>query len=193
MDSKDIIMQRLKKAKVEKTSRPEINFKPTTYEGNPVERMTLALKNAATNVVVKEEGEDINDIIKRQYPDAKRIVSNLPEITVATENPDNLEDPRLLDKTDLAVIKGKFGIIENGMIWIPQETRYKALFFIAESLLIILDKTQIVNNMHEAYKRKELEDFDYGVFIAGPSKTADIEQALVIGAHGAREVTVVLV
>ena len=35
--------------------------------------------------------------------------------------------------------------------------------------------------------------YNFGTFISGPSKTADIEQALVIGAQAARGVTVVLV
>lgn len=46
--------------------------------------------------------------------------------------------------------------------------------------------------MHEAYSRTEKGGYDYGVFMSGPSKTADIEQALVFGAHGPIQVLVVL-
>ena len=92
----------------------------------------------------------------------------------------------------MGVIRGEFGVIENGAVWIRQSTRYKALYFISESLVIVLDRHQIVNNMHEAYRHPYFNDFGYGCFIAGPSKTADIEQALVIGAHGPKAVTIIL-
>ncbi len=47
--------------------------------------------------------------------------------------------------------------------------------------------------MHEAML--EIENFNegYGVFISGPSKTADIEQSLVIGAQGPLSLTVFLI
>ena len=128
----------------------------------------------------------MNDFIKKAYPGAKRIASNLKSITCATFNPDDLEDPAELNGTDLAVIDGKIGVAENGAVWIEQDVKQRAIYFIAEKLVILLD-------MHEAYKLIDTGEYGFGTFISGPSKTADIEQALVMGAHGARDVMVVLI
>jgi len=143
-------------------------------------------------VIEVKEGQDINDIIKEVYPDAKEIASNLPEVTIATRNPDTVEDARQLNGTDVGIIRGVFGVAENGCIWIPQQMKEKVVCFISENLVILLPKSQIVNNMHEAYRRVEFNDYGYGTFISGPSKTADIAQVLVMGAQAARSVTVLL-
>ena len=57
---------------------------------------------------------------------------------------------------------------------------------------MLIDRSSIVNNMHEAYDRICMPETGLGTFISGPSKTADIEQALVMGAQAARGVTVVI-
>ena len=192
MSSKDDILAKIKANTHDEWKRPELAFTPLSYS-EPLVQFEKILKAVGGNCILLENGQDINEIILKTYPDAKRIASNLPEITCATVNPDTLEDPRELDGTDVGIIRGEFGVLDNGMIWINQHTRYKALFFISESLVILLDRNRLVNNMHEAYTQPDFDNFGYGCFISGPSKTADIEQALVIGAHGAKAVTVILV
>lgn len=191
MSSKEDILARLRKHAIEPVKRPEMTFEPLAYE-YPLEQFEKILQVAGASSVRLEAGQDVNEVIRSLYPEARSIASNLPGITCATVNPDLLEDPRELDGTDVAVIRGEFGVLENGMVWVKQQTRYKAVFFISEALVILLDRRRLVNNMHEAYAQPGFDDFGYGCFIAGPSKTADIEQALVIGAHGARAVTVIL-
>ena len=68
----------------------------------------------------------------------------------------------------------------------------RALPFICQHLVIVLPIKKLVPTMHQAYQSIDVSANGFGTFIAGPSKTADIEQALVIGAHGARSLVVYL-
>jgi len=103
-------------------------------------------------------------------------------------------DPHALDGLGLAVLPGDFAVAENGAVWVPgARLRPRALFVIAEHLALVVPAGEVVDDMHEAYGRVRFDGDGFGVFISGPSKTADIEQALVIGAHGARSCVVFLV
>ena len=159
---------------------------------DPLKQFVEMSKTVGGKVVELEKGQDINEVIKTCYPDAKVIASNLPDVTIANRNPDTVAEANDLNGTDVGVVRGVFGVAENGCIWIPQTMKEKAMCFISEYLVILLDRKQIVNNMHEAYQRVEFNSYGYGCFISGPSKTADIAQALVMGAQAARGVTVVL-
>lgn len=91
----------------------------------------------------------------------------------------------------LAVIVGKFAVAENGAVWITEDQMgQRALPFICENLAVVIHYKAIVPTMHEAYELLNNTTYGYGCFIAGPSKTADIEQSLVIGAHGPKSMTV---
>ena len=107
-------------------------------------------------------------------------------------NPDAVPDAQSLNGTGLGIIRGDFGVAENGCIWVPQAMKERAVCFISEHLVILLPKGCIVNNMHEAYRQIGFSDYGYGTFISGPSKTADIAQVLVMGAQASRSVTVIL-
>jgi L-lactate dehydrogenase complex protein LldG len=103
-------------------------------------------------------------------------------------------DPHTLEGLGLAVVPGAFAVAENGAVWVPGSAlRPRAVFVVTEHLALVVPAAEIVNDMHEAYRRISFPGAEFGTFIAGPSKTADIEQALVIGAHGARSCTVLLV
>ena len=169
------------------------DIKAITYS-DPLVQFIKMSESVGGQVIEVDAGRDINTLIKELYPEAKEIASNLPEITIATRNPDTVGRARDLNGTDVGIIRGMFGVAENGCIWIPQQMKEKAVCFISENLVILMPKSQIVNNMHEAYKRIEFDkEYDgYGTFISGPSKTADIAQVLVMGAQAARSVTVLL-
>lgn len=99
-----------------------------------------------------------------------------------------------LESVDTAFIDGSFGVAENGSVWLYESAFVNRLLpFICQHLVIILDVGAIVSEMHEAYRFIKIDKEGYGLFLAGPSKTADIEQSLVIGAHGARSTKVYLV
>ena len=149
-------------------------------------------KTVGGKVIEVKATDDLNAVIRTAYPDAKVFASNVKGIQ-ADLNPDTVATAADLNGTDVGIIQGEMGVAENGCIWVPQTMKERAIYFISEELVILLDKKNIVNNMHEAYKRVEMNNYGYGVFISGPSKTADIEQALVMGAQAARGVTVVLI
>ncbi len=200
MASKEDILKKYRANVREKFDMPSLDdIKAITYS-DPLVQFIRMSESVGGQVLEVAEGRDLNELIRELFPDAKEIASNLPEITIATRNPDTVGRARDLNGTDVGIIRGKFGVAENGCIWIPQQMKEKAVCFISESLVILLPKSQIVNNMHEAYARlskggddtAQFDDYGYGTFISGPSKTADIAQVLVMGAQAARSVTVLL-
>ncbi len=194
MSKKEDILSKYRANIRERFDMPDLtDIKGITYP-DPLLQFISMTENVGGKVVQVEPGKDINEIIKELYPDAKEIASNLPEITIATRNPDTIGSPQALNGTDVGIIRGDFGVAENACVWVPQAMEEKAVCFISENLVILLKKTEIVNNMHEAYKRIRFNEKynGYGTFISGPSKTADIAQVLVMGAQAARSATILL-
>ena len=192
MSTNEDILKRYRANIRQRFDMPDLtDIQAITYP-EPLVQFVKMSEMVGGQVIEVDAGRDINTLIQELYPDAKEIASNLPEVTIATRNPDTVGRARDLNGTDVGVIRGMFGVAENGCIWIPQQMKEKAVCFISENLVILLKKSEIVNNMHEAYKRIEFNDYGYGTFISGPSKTADIAQVLVMGAQAARSVTIFL-
>ena len=125
---------------------------------------------------------------------ARRVVCEVPEAGAGTVRMADLDDPHQLEDVELAILPGAFAVAENGAVWVPTGAlRHRGVFVVAEHLALVVSAGAVLDDMHEAYGRLRFDGPGFGVFVSGPSKTADIEQALVIGAHGPRSCTVFLV
>lgn len=194
MSTKEHILSRYRKNinVGEQYDMPNLDALEGVTYTDPVAQFISMSNTVGAKIAELEKDADINGLIKRLYPKAKVFASNMAEITIATLNPDTVGTAQELNGTDVGIVRGELGVAENGCVWIPQTMKERAVCFISEYLVIVLSRRAIVSNMHQAYARINMTDYGYGTFISGPSKTADIAQALVMGAQAARGVTVIL-
>lgn len=128
-----------------------------------------------------------------QFQKAKRIYSQVPGIE-SHFNLNSVDKPQDLEDLDFVIYPGEFAIAENGAIWVTdKDLKHRVIFFITQHLVLVVPKSKLLHNMHEGYQRLKFDEPRFGLFVSGPSKTADIEQSLVIGAHGCRSMQVFLI
>jgi len=187
------ILKSIKKNKPELVTLPTIDLDVFHEKVDLVETFKSNVELVGGSLRELKKNEDLDTVIKELYPKAQRIVSqkslsNLGSIAIEKESA-----AHSLENIDLAIIKGEFGVAENGAVWISEnDFPVRVLPFITNDLVIVLSEKDLCANMHQAYQKLANRDRTFGLFISGPSKTADIEQCLVIGAQGAMSLTIVL-
>lgn len=194
MASKNDILQSIKTHKPAKVPPlPELNIDAIQHH-DLYAQYAEALKDVGGEALVLESIADLEGKIRELYPSTTKIVCNIDDCPMTTDNGNGVKTPHELASVELAVIKGEFAVAENGAVWVKNpDNRHRALYFLAENIVIVVDKNSVVPTMHEAYERVKFDEAGYGTFISGPSKTADIEQSLVIGAHGPKSGFVFLI
>jgi L-lactate dehydrogenase complex protein LldG len=188
MSSRDKILAAVKQNQPEATALPSLEGLSDNMPGT-LEAYRKILEGLGGSLFEITDEREIPALLAQHYPDLKRIIT-ATDLQRAWVN----DDPHLLDDVDMAIVPGLWGVAENGSVWLTEEQLHvRVLPFICQHLAIILRREQILPTMHEAYEKIGAPQSGFGVFIAGPSKTADIEQSLVLGAHGAKSLAVFII
>jgi len=190
MSSRDKILSAIKKNQPTPVELPILNF-----SGNSSidlkEQFTKTLTGIGGLVIEINDWNDIVKHIKSKFPKPDRIVNRAADLNFEFEILNQNENPHDFSNVTVAIMVGEFGVAENGAIWLTNANMGdQALPYICEHLVLIINKNSIVPTLHEAYEKIGSSSYHLGTFLAGPSKTADIEQSLVLGAHGSKSLIV---
>jgi L-lactate dehydrogenase complex protein LldG len=191
--SRENILNTIKKNKPALAGLPVIAAENFKEEKNLKELFVQNVKATGGKAVFIKDKNDAVPHIRNLFKDINNIISLSEGINITTINSE-ITSVKEFDKLELVVLDGQFGVAENGAVWISDKNIFhRSIPFITLHLILILNTEEIVENMHEAYERLSSFNEGYGVFISGPSKTADIEQSLVIGAQGPLSTTIFLI
>ncbi|HKG90617.1 MAG TPA: LUD domain-containing protein [Gemmatimonadaceae bacterium] len=192
MSARDAILRAIAEARPAAVAPPDVRAIARAFpkpDGDVAGRFGDAARAAGARVV-EAAGDDLARVAALVGEGARSVLSRLAAVpsTVAADG-----DPRRLAALDLFVCQATLGVAENGAVWLPASALgERAALFLAAHVLVALDRSSVVPDLHAAYERIDLGGEPFGVLVAGPSKTADIEQSLVVGAHGPKGLTVVL-
>jgi L-lactate dehydrogenase complex protein LldG len=203
MSSRDQILHDIRAHLPVDAPLPNLEHEWTRY-ADPTQQFLDVLRGVGgVGKVVASRAELWEDLSRLSAQlEARQICSVLPEFFPGNVDMASITDPHQLADVDLAVLPGELAVAENAAVWVtgarvPQRVAY----FLSQHVALVVPADCVVNNMHEAYEWLHREAGPegpfatprWGTFMSGPSKTADIEQALVIGAHGARSLHVFLI
>jgi len=159
--------------------------------GTLLERFKTAVARMGGRVVDARADADLTALVRNLFPDAKVVASATSEVT-GNRDLATVTSPADLADVDIGIVRAEFGVAETGSLWLTSENfKVDSLGFLAQHLVVLIDPATIVGNLHDAYAMRDRFDARYGVFMTGPSATADIEGILIHGAQGIRSMTVV--
>lgn len=195
VDSRQAILDRLNSYSVDAPGLPDVEPARLIRFDDPIETFSEMLEAVGGQMHEVGSLSQIKQILetRTEFAAATEIASLVPEAVAGNVDASSIDNPHELASLDWVIAYGEFMVAENGAIWVDgSKLPHRVMLFIPQYLAIIVPRDHIVHNMHEAYAKIGQPKPRFGVFVSGPSKTADIEQSLVLGAHGCRNLQVFL-
>ena len=194
--AKDTILAAARRNRPAECAAPDLNAAWTTYADRRRQFIDVLTAVGGQAIGVRDLA-GLNAQLNQlpAYANAKRIASQVPGAGAPNVDLAALSAPHDLADLDIAILPGQFAVAENAAIWVDDRgLPFRVIYFLCQHLVLVVPAEKIVDHLHAAYEllAAEFKEPVFGTFISGPSKTADIEQSLVIGAHGARSLTVYL-
>ena len=192
MNTREHILEQIKQNKPASGQLPDIPSFAGRYP-SLIETFVVQADLAGSTTFLISDHREISDHIDRKFPNAGQIISCIEGFKGSFELSEQMS-PRDLQPIDVAVISSSLGVAENGTVWLTEEDcQLRILPFITQHLVVVIAAKNIVENMHHAYQKLKTDETGFGVWAGGPSKTADIEQTLVVGAQGARSLNILII
>jgi len=193
--SRDKILAALQQNQPELSALPSVPVFERDQELSLTEKFKAMAEGIGSKVYLVSSLKEVQEQINADFAGEKRIVSTVASLVSAEIPAFELNaDPHSYADVDVAIFEPLLAVAENSAVWITEDRMgVRALPFITQHIVMLINSNILVPDMHAAYERIGMADYGFGSFIAGPSKTADIEQSLVLGAHGPRSMTVFLI
>jgi L-lactate dehydrogenase complex protein LldG len=192
--SREKILAAVKKNEFSQAQLPDLEvLNALTANSGDLVQQYIAIGSAGGSFVYEvADIEAVKSILQKEFKPGVKIISGIKELdeytyagAVAGELAHSFAD------VELTIFQSDLGVAENGALWLTEsQMNVRVLPFISQHLAVVISRKALVPTMAQAYAQIGNADYGYGAFISGPSKTADIEQSLVIGAHGPRSLSV---
>ena len=192
MSAREQILERVRRAVLHKARHPGAHPEPPLESGWPAFASRLESVGGTPRgpVATRHLRRAVLDVVQERAPD-ERVVAEPSAADWIGPGPWQAASasaaPHSYEDVAVGIARGRVGCAENGAIAVVgSDAPSRALLVLCRHLLLLVPSDAIQPDLHSAFA--ELPDGSLAqhhvTWISGPSKTADIEQALVYGAHG---------
>jgi len=190
MTIRDSILQDIRKNQPSARDLPAVPFFHGATTANLQNQFCASLKRMAGDTIIQYP-EDLGRYIAARFPGAKKICSAVPEFK-GTCSPADFTNWTDTASIDVTIVRSPLGVAETGSVLLSEaELIVNTVGFLAHDIVILLDPSDIVENVHHAYAHPYFRESGYCLLMTGPSGSGDISAVMVHPAQASMTLTVI--